>query len=35
MIELIETDPELASNQVEDNNYISKIIYISYMLRTF
>ena len=32
---LIDTDPELAANQVEDNNYISKIIYISYLMRTF
>jgi len=31
---LIETEDELAENQIEDNNNISKILYISYFLRT-
>jgi len=32
---LIEQEDELAENQTEDNNYISKIIAISYLLKTF
>ena len=32
---IIKTDADLADNQHEDNNYITKIIAISYLLKTF